>query len=103
MPWLTAGDEFDAARVVIFSGHQNPEALVWGYIAEKLGHARQRSRTRGDEPKRRPKRPHTLSGCDDRAHPADASAAGVELARIIAPRRRWSRVSVEVSDARSGR
>lgn len=39
VPGLTAGDEFGAARVIIFSGHQNPETLVWGYIAEKLGRA----------------------------------------------------------------
>jgi hypothetical protein len=37
VPGFTAGDEFGSARVVIFSGHQNPETLLWGYIAEKLG------------------------------------------------------------------
>jgi hypothetical protein len=33
------GGEFGAAKVVIFSGHQNPDSLLWGYIAEKLGQA----------------------------------------------------------------
>jgi hypothetical protein len=28
--------DFGAAKVVIFNGHQNPDSLVWGYIAEKL-------------------------------------------------------------------
>lgn len=37
VPNFTAGDEFGAAKVVIFSGHQNPETLLWGYIAEQLG------------------------------------------------------------------
>ena len=32
-------DDFGAAKVVIFNGHQNPETLLWGYIAEKLGEA----------------------------------------------------------------
>src|SRR5271166_1457871 len=36
-PKLTGVDGFGAARVVIFNGHQNPETLLWGYIAEKLG------------------------------------------------------------------
>src|SRR5216684_4208745 len=36
-PKLTAGAEFGAAKVVIFNGHQNPETLLWGYIAEQLG------------------------------------------------------------------
>ena len=33
------GIEFGAAKVVIFNGHQNPDSLLWGYIAEKLGRA----------------------------------------------------------------
>jgi hypothetical protein len=37
VPKLTAGADFGAAEVVIFNGHQNPETLLWGYIAEKLG------------------------------------------------------------------
>ncbi len=36
-PKLTAGADFGAAEVVIFNGHQNPETLLWGHIAEKLG------------------------------------------------------------------
>jgi hypothetical protein len=36
-PKLAAGADFGAAEVVIFNGHQNPETLLWGYIAEKLG------------------------------------------------------------------
>jgi hypothetical protein len=32
-----AGTEFGAAKVVIFNGHQNPENLLWGFIAEQLG------------------------------------------------------------------
>ena len=36
-PKLTGADDFGAARVVIFNGHQNPETLLWGYIADQLG------------------------------------------------------------------
>ena len=36
-PKLTGVDGFGAAKVVIFNGHQNPETLLWGYIADKLG------------------------------------------------------------------
>ena len=36
-PKLTSEADFGAAKVVIFNGHQNPETLLWGYIAEKLG------------------------------------------------------------------
>jgi len=36
-PKVIGGDGFGAAKVVIFNGHQNPETLLWGYIAEKLG------------------------------------------------------------------
>src|SRR5271169_1716907 len=36
-PRLTSADGFGTARVVIFNGHQNPETLLWGYIADKLG------------------------------------------------------------------
>jgi hypothetical protein len=38
-PRLTSGNDFGAARVVIFNGHQNPGTLLWGYIAEQLGRA----------------------------------------------------------------
>lgn len=37
VPGLTSGNEFPAAKVVIFNGHQNPDTLLWGYIAEQLG------------------------------------------------------------------
>ncbi|WP_292426810.1 DUF499 domain-containing protein [Mesorhizobium sp.] len=37
LPNLHSGEEFDVAKVVIFNGHQNPENLLWGDIAEKLG------------------------------------------------------------------
>lgn len=37
LPRLSTGTEFAAAKVVIFNGHQNPDSLLWGYIAEKLG------------------------------------------------------------------
>jgi hypothetical protein len=37
LPKVTAGEEFGAAKVVIFNGHQNPDSLLWGYVAEKLG------------------------------------------------------------------
>ena len=36
-PNSAAGGAFGAAKVVIFSGHQNPESLLWGHVAEKLG------------------------------------------------------------------
>ena len=39
LPRLTTGGEFGAARVVIFNGHQNPDSLLWGYVAEQLGRA----------------------------------------------------------------
>ena len=39
VPKLTSGTEFGAAKVVIFNGHQNPDTLLWGYLAEKLGRA----------------------------------------------------------------
>src|SRR5260370_35379084 len=35
---IPAGAEFGVAKVVIFNGHQNPEHLLWGFIAEQLGH-----------------------------------------------------------------
>jgi hypothetical protein len=38
-PGVAGADGFGAARVIIFNGHQNPETLLWGYIAEKLGKA----------------------------------------------------------------
>jgi len=37
LPRLSSGQEFGAARVVIFNGLQNPDSLLWGHIAEKLG------------------------------------------------------------------
>ena len=37
VPKIAAGAEFGAAKVVIFNGHQNPDTLLWGFIAEKLG------------------------------------------------------------------
>lgn len=37
VPNLTTGEGFAAARVVIFNGHQNPDNLLWGHIADKLG------------------------------------------------------------------
>jgi hypothetical protein len=36
VPKISSGTEFGAAKVVIFNGHQNPETLFWGYLAEKL-------------------------------------------------------------------
>ncbi|MBB2688369.1 UNVERIFIED_ORG: hypothetical protein GGD47_006022 [Rhizobium etli] len=38
LPKLASSEEFGAAKVVIFNGHQNPDSLLWGYVAEKLGH-----------------------------------------------------------------
>jgi len=38
VPTISSGNEFGAAKVVIFNGHQNPENLLWGFLAEKLGH-----------------------------------------------------------------
>ena len=37
VPHISAGNAFPAAKVVIFNGHQNPETLFWGYLAEQLG------------------------------------------------------------------
>src|SRR6516165_7169529 len=37
VPRLASSADFGAAKVVIFNGHQNPETLLWGYIADKLG------------------------------------------------------------------
>src|ERR1700739_689538 len=37
VPRIAAANDFAAAKVVIFNGHQNPETLLWGYIAEQLG------------------------------------------------------------------
>jgi hypothetical protein len=36
VPWIGAGNDFGAAKVVIFNGHQNPENLLWGHVAERL-------------------------------------------------------------------
>ncbi|MER9758003.1 DUF499 domain-containing protein [Mesorhizobium sp. M0166] len=37
IPRIASGSEFGAAKVVIFNGHQNPDSLLWGYVADKLG------------------------------------------------------------------
>jgi hypothetical protein len=37
VPNLASGNDFGAARVVIFNGHQNPDTLLWGDIADKPG------------------------------------------------------------------
>ena len=37
VPAVAAGAGFEAAKVVIFNGHQNPTNLLWGYIADQLG------------------------------------------------------------------
>ncbi|MEH2592991.1 DUF499 domain-containing protein [Bradyrhizobium sp. AZCC 1721] len=37
VPKIAHGNDFGAAKVVIFNGHQNPDTLLWGYIAEQLG------------------------------------------------------------------
>jgi hypothetical protein len=37
VPRIATGNELAAAKVVIFNGHQNPNILLWGYIAEQLG------------------------------------------------------------------
>ena len=37
MPKSSSGAAFGSAKVVIFNGHQNPDTLLWGYIAEQLG------------------------------------------------------------------
>ncbi|MGH7080597.1 MAG: hypothetical protein ACREFU_21165, partial [Acetobacteraceae bacterium] len=37
VPEIASGAAFGAAKVVVFSGHQNPETLLWGHIAEQLG------------------------------------------------------------------
>ena len=37
VPSIAAGAGFEAAKVVIFNGHQNPTNLLWGYIADQLG------------------------------------------------------------------
>jgi hypothetical protein len=37
VPSFASGQDFGAAKVVIFNGHQNPDTLLWGYIAEQLG------------------------------------------------------------------
>jgi hypothetical protein len=37
VPNIASGNDFGRAKVVIFNGHQNPETLLWGYLAEKLG------------------------------------------------------------------
>jgi hypothetical protein len=36
LPHLTSTRDIGVAKVVIFNGHQNPDSLLWGYIAEKL-------------------------------------------------------------------
>jgi hypothetical protein len=42
LPHLPSTRDFDAAKVVIFNGHQSPESLLWGYIADQLAHSRGR-------------------------------------------------------------
>ena len=37
IPNIASGNEFGQAKVVIFNGHQNPENLLWGHIADALG------------------------------------------------------------------
>jgi predicted AAA+ superfamily ATPase len=37
VPKFASAAEFGTAKVVIFNGHQNPETLLWGYIADQLG------------------------------------------------------------------
>jgi len=37
VPKLASGKDFGSAKVVIFNGHQNPDTLLWGYIADRLG------------------------------------------------------------------
>jgi hypothetical protein len=37
VPKIASSNDFGAATVVIFNGHQNPDTLLWGYIAEQLG------------------------------------------------------------------
>ena len=37
VPEIADGNEFGAAKVVMFSGHQQPRNLLWGSIAESLG------------------------------------------------------------------
>lgn len=37
VPRIASSNDFGAAKVVIFNGHQNPETLLWGYVAEQLG------------------------------------------------------------------
>ena len=39
VPKISASNDFGAAKVVIFNGHQNPSNLLWGYVAEQLGRA----------------------------------------------------------------
>jgi hypothetical protein len=39
VPSIASGKDFATAKVVVFNGHQNPETLLWGYIADQLGHA----------------------------------------------------------------
>ena len=36
VPSIPSGTGFDAARLVVFNGHQNPETLLWGHIAGQL-------------------------------------------------------------------
>jgi hypothetical protein len=39
VPSISSGNAFGAAKLVVFNGHQNPETLLWGHIAAKLGHS----------------------------------------------------------------
>ena len=37
VPNIATGQDFGTAKVVIFNGHQNPDTLFWGFVAEQLG------------------------------------------------------------------
>ena len=37
IPNIASGNEFGRTKVVIFNGHQNPDNLLWGHIADALG------------------------------------------------------------------
>jgi hypothetical protein len=52
VPKISAGNDFGAAKVVIFNGHQNPDNLLWGYLAERLGMARSWRHSGAMAPKR---------------------------------------------------
>lgn len=37
VPTIESGHAFDAAKVVVFNGHQSPDTFLWGHIATQLG------------------------------------------------------------------